>query len=345
MVERLKIRVEGSGVAATIAAVLLAQRGYAVSFDRQRKLSRRIIAIPKDSVDLISDLVGVSIDRIVNARWVAERRVAWNSAEFTRVPFAALVCEVGELAAALAEHCPHRMIPYECPGLAPADRDWLVIAGGRPSAFRLQGGRRVAVSGWVEDLEGFQRDTTLVACVPNGWLFAAADPANGIALVLISPFRAVGAMQHEALYAAVDYLWPGCVSGVLAVGENAVPAAPSLDPACAARGRISVGNAALALDPLRGDGVGFAARGALLAQSVVAAISEGRDCGACVGHYAGRLAYVFKAHVRNCAFHYASAWNAGIWRAEMEQMSRCLGGQAPDPASDFRLRGRDLIAT
>lgn len=339
MGERLRIRIEGSGVSAGIVAALLRQRDYAISLEAAGKVSRRVIAIPKPSVDLLHDLFGIEVDRMIESCWVIKRRVSWSSAEFVEVPSVALVCEAGELARALAGGGLQPTPPTDDGECVPGDSDWLVVAGGRSTGSRVSGGHRRAISGWVGSLPGFQSDAILIACVPSGWLFAAADPGGGIALVLMSPF-VVGAAQHT-LQETVDYLWPGCGSDVVVVGGYA--AAPSFDPACAARGRISVGDAALALDPLRGDGVGFAARGGLLAQSVIAAIADGCDHNACLDHYAGRLMSVFRAHLNACISHYAAAWNAYIWSYEIEQMSRCLRGLTPDRAPDFRLERRDLI--
>jgi flavin-dependent dehydrogenase len=58
---------------------------------------------------------------------------------------------------------------------------------------------------------------------------------------------------------------------------RAQPTTPFLATSLAPGHKIKAGDAALALEPLRGDGAGFALRGGLLAQAVIGAIGAAAD--------------------------------------------------------------------
>jgi flavin-dependent dehydrogenase len=144
-----------------------------------------------------------------------------------------------------------------------------------------------------------------------------------------------------ALSAAVDALWPGHGRSVNAGGAR-VRSAPWLDLDCARPGRMTVGDSAFAVDPLRGDGVGFAIRGALLAQSVRGAIARERSAGPYLTHYAARLRHAFCRHVDECVSHYERAWNASIWQGEIAKMRRSRRLVADVPPLRFRLDHLEL---
>ena len=112
-------------------------------------------------------------------------------------------------------------------------------------------------------------------------------------------------------------------AGVDAEQSQPVPVTPGLSERLIATHHIRVGDAAMALDPLRGDGSGFALRGALLAQAVIAAINAGLAREACFEHYEQRLQNVFLSHLRGCSAHYRTARYASIWEHDIAAMD-CL---------------------
>ena len=121
---------------------------------------------------------------------------------------------------------------------------------------------------------------------------------------------------------------------------GSVACAPALAPAVVAGG-LAIGDAILSLDPIRGDGVGFAARGALLAQAVIAA-----EAGpGALRHYSARLATVFVQHAETTISHYRSSFNAPLWAGEIAAMeaaraqaAACIRGHT----FSFWLDGKDL---
>jgi len=99
-----------------------------------------------------------------------------------------------------------------------------------------------------------------------------------------------------------------------------VEIAPSLLHPATGTDWLAVGDAALAVDPLCGDGVGYAVRSALLA---VAAI-EGEDAGqpGCLAHYRGRLRRAFVAHLNACHEYYSVDILGKEWDTEKVASAR-----------------------
>jgi hypothetical protein len=200
-----------------------------------------------------------------------------------------------------------------------------------------------SLTGWVASLPGFDEAATVVACTPQAWVFAAPHPVAGIALAAVYPPLRGAITASHVLEQSVDFLWPGLGSRVERTAARGVLAAPSLELGCAMPGRLAAGEAAISFDPLLGDGVGNAVRVALLAQSVISAISGGADESVCLAHYSARLERAFTEHLQTCSAHYASAWNAAIWSEEITSMSACAASRMPPRPLGFRLEGRALV--
>lgn len=332
--DSVRVRIEGSGVAAAALAVLLARRGFGVAHDLVVATGERIVAIPEDTVDLLRALFGFNLRQRIAARAVTGRRVAWEEAAFTDVESPGLVCDVGDVVRCLRE-----TLPAATEGVASHEAEWRVVAHGRSTAEpALAAGRRVAAVGAIASLPAFDMSKTLIAAVHDGWLFACPHPASGVALTWVTPPEHV---EDSTVATAVDALWPGH-GALVRVSAHRVPTAPCFDAQCAAPGRLLVGDTVLAIDPLRGDGVGFALRGALLAQSVLTAIAQGGDAARYLAHYRARLARAFRRHVEECIAHYARASNANVWQAEIARMTKSLAELPDEAALQYRLEGLDL---
>ncbi|WP_323073689.1 NAD(P)/FAD-dependent oxidoreductase [Mycetohabitans endofungorum] len=334
------IEVVGHGVAAAACALLGRQQGFAVDFDRAVEPPGRIVSIPRATINFIEELTGIPITHSLPSCTVSTRRVAWESHDVSSTPFDALVLDAAALARKMASRVPAQ--PREVRGDATAH--WTIVAQGRlSSASRITAGRRQAVGGWIAGLPGFVNTEIVIACTPKTWIFAAPHPAGGIALAAVYPPLCTTADVGDILREAVDFLYPGSGACVECSAAAGIPAAPSFEPGCAVPGRIAAGEAAISFDPLRGDGVGHAVRGALLAHSVITAIASGAAEAPYLTYYAARLSRAFAEHVRTCAAHYARAWNTAIWNCDIESMSACAARLTPADQLDFRLEGRSLV--
>jgi hypothetical protein len=343
---RLKIRVHGGGVSAIAAATLLRVRGADVRVSVPACARGRIVAIPVETLALMRDLLGIGVESLRLGRLVQLRRVDWSNSTASVVPQVALVCDTADLVAELATPLGDAgCLEHDDTGTnTDDDADWVIEASGRPVGGAPVGNR----------VGQFARIATLppapqimIAATSVGWFFAAPHPIGGTAVLLVSPTAALCAVTGEDV---VDRLaGTGIRTSASEVMELSKPKsiAPALaDPISSGR-RLSVGDAAFALDPLRGDGVGFALRGALLAQAVVARIDAGSSSRAeCLGYYNARLRRAFVSHVRGCREHYTAARHAEIWKHELAEMDMVvIGGRtAARKELAFRMQGRDLVS-
>jgi hypothetical protein len=219
-------------------------------------------------------------------------------------------------------------------GEPPGEADWNIFAS-RPLpefiAVRPFGSRQAFAapvecnsSGtsacWVESLE-----LGWLFLIP-GWLIAVGAPAEA----LLAQSRLVAKEIHAA---------PG--------EATAFPAFPRVaDPLCAP-GILTCGAAAMAFDPICGDGTGNAIREAILAAAVVRAAARGEDPAALLVHYQTRLLAGFQRHLQMTLEFYRAA-NAGPWwDEEIREMERgvewCAQQLAAAPAFRYRLEGFDLV--
>jgi 2-polyprenyl-6-methoxyphenol hydroxylase-like FAD-dependent oxidoreductase len=337
---RPRILIRGAGLAGITAAKLLHDRGADVRVAAAPRRPGRIVAIPIETLRLAADLFGIDVAALRIGPMVDRRRVDWSEGRAGAVAQVALVCDVADFAATLAR-------PLRDAGClartADDDVDWTLECSGRPARGALRAGERV---GQFARIVGMAHDaTTAVTAMSAGWIFTAPHPAGGLAVLLVSPSAAVCAASADHMaerLAEAGYAVPGRDVADLGQPESIAPALaqPPHDD-----DRLRVGDAALALDPLRGDGAGFALRGALLAQAVLAAAERGEDRARCLAHYARRLRGVFASHLHGCVSHYGAARHAEIWRHEVDAMGALARRLAVDPARfGFRMEGHDLVA-
>ena len=343
---RLKIRVNGGGVSAIAAATLLRARGAEVRV-RVRACARgRIVAIPIETLALTCDLLGISIDSLRLGQLVEHRRVDWSNGTASVVPQVALVCDTADLAAALAT--PLRdagCLEHDETGTSTDnDADWVIEASGRPHGSAPIG-KRVGQFARIATLPPARQ--IMIATTSAGWFFAAPHPDGGTAVLLVSPTAALCAVTSEDVVERLAGRGIRTSSGKVMELSKPKSIAPALADPISSGKRVSVGDAAFALDPLRGDGIGFALRGALLAQAVLARIEAGSSSRAeCLGYYNARLCRAFLSHVRGCREHYGAARNAEIWSRELAEMDMVVTGgwTAARKELAFRMRGRNLVS-
>jgi len=326
----LAVAVRGEGLAANCCAQLLARAGVAVA--RSARPRRPVPAI------LLSDaalaLVRSVLDRpelFSDRPRVTRRVVAWGSDEAVTLPHGAAVVSEGDLEAALAQ-------TDATPPSAPAT---MTIHAGPPFPepdLRRFGSRRTSTTE-VRLLDAADRDACWVEALGEGWLFLT--PADNDTAWLL----AVGAPAQDLLEAS-RLIAPR----IAPVGD------PSADfdtsPRMLARLRgpdwLACGTAAVAFDPICGDGTAQAMREAILGCAVITAIGEGGDREAVLGHYEAMLTAAMRRHLRLCAQFYASGGQGDWWRAQMAGLAEgfdwCTRRLAREPEPRFELHGFRLAA-
>lgn len=173
------------------------------------------------------------------------------------------------------------------PRLRAADGSIRIVAGGRaPSRPYRFGNRRMRVE--MTDSDG---ERSRMTAGPEGWAFAM--PLGG---------------------------GRGLVQTATCDGSEGTMCAPSIRWPLAGENWFLCGPAAMALDPLCGDGVGFAARSALWLCELLVEMGPA----AARGVYAARLTHAFRAHLAACLELYGQARFAGHWSGELAATERGL---------------------
>jgi flavin-dependent dehydrogenase len=223
-----------------------------------------------------------------------------------------------------------------------SESDWTIEASGRTAAEGACGGERVGCFARIVDMP-FE-STTSIAATQDGWIFTAPHPDGGLAALLVapSPLRAAATAEDVAL--RLERAGRKVAAATVCDISRPEPIAPRLAASLCGAGRLVVGESALALDPLRGDGSGFALRGALLAQAVLAAIEDGHGTAQYLAHYEKRLRSTFGGHLRGCSAHYRVARHSEIWARDIAAMDRAAAAaDVGEEPFEFRLAGFSLV--
>jgi 2-polyprenyl-6-methoxyphenol hydroxylase-like FAD-dependent oxidoreductase len=316
--------IHGQGVAAACSASLLQRAGFSVSLMPRNSPRVPAIVISEATQALACDVFAQPA--LFNGLPAITRRIAaWGPGNSpVSFPHSAIVISEQALLDRLAA-------PDAVP---PGDAEWSIFAS-RPLpeiiAVRPFGSRQAfaaavecnspeASACWVESLE-----LGWLFLIP-GWVIAVGAPPEA----LLAQSRLVAKEIRSA---------PGEAA--------AFPAFPRIaDPLCAP-GILTCGAAAMAFDPICGDGTGNAIREAILAAAVIRAAARGEDTDALLVHYQTRLLAGFQRHLQMTLEFYRAA-NAGAWwEEEIREMERgvewCAQQLAAAPAFRYRLEGFDLV--
>lgn len=174
---------------------------------------------------------------------------------------------------------------------------------------------------WIESIE----DGWLF--LTPGWLLAVGAPADtllGRSRVVASEIVACGPAQGTfPAYARI--------------------ASPLCGP-----GWLACGTAAMAFDPICGDGTAHAVREAILASAVIRALAKGGSAEDLLAHYQARLTAGFQRHLSLCREFYRTGGNGPLWQSELEAIDRgidwCKAALAKHAVFRYQLRGFELEA-
>ncbi|WP_197422458.1 hypothetical protein, partial [Phenylobacterium sp. CCH9-H3] len=111
---------------------------------------------------------------------------------------------------------------------------------------------------------------------------------------------------------------------------------------------LACGSAAIAFDPICGDGTAQSVREAILASAVIGAIGEGGDPVALRVHFESMMVAAIRRHLRLCAQFYASGGDGAWWRAQLTGLAEgfdwCTARLARTPEPRFELHDFRLVA-
>ena len=306
-------------MAAYCCAHLLNKAGFAVELEPVDRPRLPVILLGDQALALIRDI----FDRpnlFDGAPRVRKRVVAWGpNANPIEVEHSAVVVSEEALLVGIR------------PELAEADRacGWTILAA-RPLPVPVvehRFGTRMASAVPVTLREGSDGAACWIESLEDGWLF-------------LTPgwLLAVGA-RPEALLANSRVIAREIAETGSRSGE--FPAYARITSPLCATGWLACGTAAMAFDPICGDGTAHAIREAILASAVIRAVVNGGAPEELLAHYTARLTAGFQRHLRLCRQFYGP-----LWSSELEAIDRgiqwCSGALANHTAFRYQLRGFEL---
>jgi hypothetical protein len=271
---------------------------------------------------------------LARAHRITRRVVRWGDEEPQAFDHAALVIAGDRLTEAL----PWVARP------SPAPSAEVLLSTTPPEAARLlHFGRREAMAMPVELAPDTDRGAALIEALDEGWLFLI--PTGGDAGWLLTVGAETGQGLRESRLIAPVVASTGAVAARF-------DTAPRVLDNCATPDRLTLGSAALALDPICGDGTATAVRGGILAAAVAAGIvgidQPGLDCEAASAHYRARMIATMRRHLAVSWPFYARGGRSAWWQDEAAALAEghawCTRQLAEAGEAQFTLAGDRLIA-
>lgn len=300
------LRVSGRGIAAASAAQCLAMRGVAVAADAAAAAPRQApVIMLGDAARVLLNDVFAGHDALARAHRIARRVVRWGTDQPHVFAHDGWVIGGDALNQALPWPEPRATPGHE--HLTPA----LALTATRPVDSRVMHfGAREARAVPVVLTPGADRAAALVEALGQGWLFLIPTGADAGWLLV------VGAEPEDALRES-RLIAPAIAAtgAVLSCFETA----PRLLDNPLGAGTLTIGSAALALDPICGDGTATAVRGGILAAATGAALAgydPGLDCDAVCAHYRAMMIAAMRRHLTTSWPFYARGGDSAWWRDE-----------------------------
>jgi hypothetical protein len=330
-----RVLVRGDGVAAYCCVHLLQQAGIPVALERLNRPRLPAIMLTEAALALLADIFGQK-ELFRNLPRISTRTVLWGPAEApVTLPHSAVVTSEKTLLASLHPAAADE----ECHNQPP----WRVFASGPlpPECTEQRFGLRRARAAPVDLRSGDPGCWT--ESTDDGWLFLIG--LGGTGWLLSSGAAAQAQLERSRLVA----------EQIQRLGEpgGEFLAHPRIVSPLAGKGAeeelwLACGTAALAFDPLCGDGTAHAVREAVLAVAVMRAIAGGAPASEVLAHYESRLLAGFQRHLAYCVNYYRTGGRSPWWSDELGALERgmdwCSGRSRQLPAFRYRLSGFSLEA-
>lgn len=328
----MSVLLRGQGVAVSTAAHLLGRAGIPLLREPGARNAVPAILLSDAALALLRDVFSQP-SLFADKPRIERRVVAWGDATPVSMPHGGAVVSQNDLAQALddlpdtnpaptdgqASLILHAMVPFPAPALR---RFGCRQSTAVPVRLAAEAAERTC---WIES-------------VTTGWLFLIPE-GTGAAWLL-----AIGDVP-EALLARSTLVAP-LIERLGATGP-AFDTSPRMVERLAGEGWLAFGTAALAFDPICGDGTAQAVREGILASGVVTALARGEDPLALAIHHHSILLASMRRHLQLALPFYASGGTSGWWReqfaATREGYDWCTAqlGQLPEPR--FAIHGFDLV--
>lgn len=331
----MTVQIRGSGVAAMSCAHLLARAGIETDVIAIARPAVPAVMLSDPALALLRDVLGRP-DLFADKPRIDRRVVAWGADKPMFLPHGAITVSETDLDTALA--------PAPSAGIGRPDII-LHAAAPFPAGELRRFSARAAGAASVTLRYPEDQSACWIEAVPEGWLFlipAGESDAAWLLGVGGSLERLIAQSRH--LSARIDQL--GITTAQFDVS-------PRLHTSLQGEDWLACGTAAIAFDPICGDGTAQALREAVLAVAVITAWRDGGDPAALRIHHESMLLATMRRHLRLCANFYRSGGTSDWWHAQMVSLAEgfdwCTARLAsmPEPRyqlQDFRLIDREIMA-
>lgn len=266
---------------------------------------------------------------------ITKRVVAWGEdGEAIALPHSGLVMPESTLLSRLWP-----TLNLEMHESAAANR-WRAIASkaALPPVSEHNFGKRIASTHAVKFSDHAYSDACWVESTDSGWLFLLpCGEENGS---LISVGGSADALLAKSRLVARQIAALGSATGNF-------PAYPRIVTPLGGANWIACGSAAVAFDPIAGEGAGNAVREGILASAVIQAAIQGAGETDLLAHYTNRVLSGLLRHLQECCQFY-SVMPGYWWQSELDCMKRGIRWTEDELASGspslFRLIGFELVA-
>jgi hypothetical protein len=325
------VSIRGDGVAGRCCAALLSRAGISINVESANRARLPAIMLSDPARKLIADVF--ELDRpFDDLPRIRKRIVAWgeNQAPVSMEHSGVVVSEEELL----------RRLGTPPPASGFAKPAWTICAA-KPLPANVEEqrfGSRTALAAPVALARDAEPEACWMESLDEGWLFLIANaPGKGWLL-------AVGETPAELLERS--QVVRDAIASERSWGPP-FPVVPRIAAPLAGDSWIACGTAAMAFDPICGDGTAHAVREGILASAVVKAALRGGNVEQLLAHYRNRLTAGFLRHLLHCVEFYAPI--AGDWwrreaAAAREGIEWCSGRMGGDPAFRYRLNGLELEA-
>jgi hypothetical protein len=328
----MRIDIRGDGVAALTCSYLLQTAGCNTAIQRNTRPLLPALMVSVSSQALFCDILNAA-DALSNLPRIETRVVKWGpSATTIALPHSAVV-----VSEELLQSCIAKLVRFDCG--SDDSRDWAIISSRPLPDLPMEHtfGQRMATVVPVKLQSRSARSTCWIESVKEGWLFLLPEGSGAGWLMSVGGSVDSQLSVSEVVAAQITHL---------SESTREFPAHPRVAWPLTGSHWLACGTAALAFDPLCGDGTGHAIREAILAAAVLRAIQRGANVDELLNHYQARLVAGFKRHLSVCSEFYGSGGLGPWWTAATESIREGLAwcDHQLNSAGEFRyrLRGFDL---
>jgi hypothetical protein len=329
------VLVRGDGVAAACCVRSLSGHGLPVSVVRAGRPKLSAVLLGEATQSLLTDLF-VDKDLFAELPRIRKRVVAWGPGAHPIVlPHSAVVISEHDLLQRLWARV---QTPIE------ENQDkaaWEIISSRAeyPGPDERRFGSRSAFVSNVQLKTAADRESCWAESLDAGWLFLF--PVHGASACLISVGATAPSLMAESRLIAAQVEEPTTLTAEF-------PAYPRILSELCGPGWLACGTAAMAFDPLCGEGVANAVREAILASAVIRAAVNGSDMKSLLAHYHSRLMSGFLRHLQMCRHYYSTGGTGPFWSSELQLLQLGIEWLSerlhPQPSPRYRLVGFELVS-